>query len=902
MTKTLRLFVTGYPPDTTKEKIEALFARVGRVEDVEMPTVNADLIRQDKAWRGISRGYAFVSVKPKDDEEKCIKTYNGTKWAGNILTVERAKPQAQEKIKLEKEALVREEQELQELRENAEGGNIGMMPLAEAQKKWRNRKMRIRRRGGYGVILSDPRQTPRKAYFPTVRAIPIGELQFALPDATVAASVLKGPSISQSTSREDTAPDIAGPARVHDGRTAARVPKEQPRVPMAGVVPTSRPYHPGVARAAASSVDEDDGDDIEAELGQSVRLRGDSLSSESSFEDDGGGHDIPLGSLPAISLPHPDSTSPLRIYGGHAGADSLSSESSLDETELGGKKKSKASKKSKKEKRAEKKKKKKKNKKGAASDSLSSESSQASSVATEKDKKKKGKKEKKKKKKEENDDDKKRLKAQRRRAFELAQQKEAQRVQLDGPKQNTKLVFDSDSDDDAGAVNASVGRVAQPSVSASGQPGEAKSLQLFMDDNDDDDDGENGRAAAATADDDDDAARFASRPEFEGEHGKRMFDLQRSYKGDERFKLTASFMPKEAQQQAASAATTTTSLPGENDSVSGDEQGLDFEGEKDAAMDILSSMFGDVKPRPVASTAKGTGPASAASAAGKKASRVVPGGVGGRYDPTSAQATRFEISTEDAIAAAAGASSADGGQVQPDVERVGYKPVPEVGGERHVELNIDTSLRGLFFPKAGDRDDDRPVEILNPEANSFKFLAGGSSSSSSSDGEANGAGDSFGNDTSFKMSDNFGADSDSESSSDSSSSSSSSDTTVPSAKTTASHTKDTDGDVTMKAGNSDSTTTTTTTGKSRPQTSEASGEGTALFGGRTFVPLFSLDKYMDPNLACTFMRTQDERTLSKTWLENKDEYRRQFRSKHKMAKRRKTNALTRSARPASSKA
>ncbi|DBA84951.1 TPA: hypothetical protein ACH3X2_005692 [Trebouxia sp. C0005] len=84
---TVRLYVGGLPSDITSKQLEGRFASFGTVSNTKLT-----LSKQQSTSPGC-RGFAYVDFCPKDDQSlhRCLSLYNGCKWLGGVLRVEKAK-------------------------------------------------------------------------------------------------------------------------------------------------------------------------------------------------------------------------------------------------------------------------------------------------------------------------------------------------------------------------------------------------------------------------------------------------------------------------------------------------------------------------------------------------------------------------------------------------------------------------------------------------------------------------------------------------------------------------------------------------------------------------------------------------------------------------------------------
>ena|SRR3989337_652630 len=78
-----RLFVGGFPYETTSDELKELFSKIGEV-------TTADVIT-DK-FTGQGKGFAFVEFADDANADKAIKDLNGTEYNGRKLVVNEARP------------------------------------------------------------------------------------------------------------------------------------------------------------------------------------------------------------------------------------------------------------------------------------------------------------------------------------------------------------------------------------------------------------------------------------------------------------------------------------------------------------------------------------------------------------------------------------------------------------------------------------------------------------------------------------------------------------------------------------------------------------------------------------------------------------------------------------------
>jgi RNA recognition motif-containing protein len=76
-----KVFVGNLDFKTTKEEVQSLFAQIGEIRDVFLPTDRES---------GRPRGFAFVEFASDDDAAKAIEKFNGYQLSGRALRVNAA--------------------------------------------------------------------------------------------------------------------------------------------------------------------------------------------------------------------------------------------------------------------------------------------------------------------------------------------------------------------------------------------------------------------------------------------------------------------------------------------------------------------------------------------------------------------------------------------------------------------------------------------------------------------------------------------------------------------------------------------------------------------------------------------------------------------------------------------
>lgn len=99
-----RLFVGGLPAETKADDLVQRFGSFGVVSEVEIvrskdPALKGSIWQRDvrrflltllRHSIGQCRGFAYVQLDTPD-VERCIKTYNGSRWKGKVMKVQLAK-------------------------------------------------------------------------------------------------------------------------------------------------------------------------------------------------------------------------------------------------------------------------------------------------------------------------------------------------------------------------------------------------------------------------------------------------------------------------------------------------------------------------------------------------------------------------------------------------------------------------------------------------------------------------------------------------------------------------------------------------------------------------------------------------------------------------------------------
>ncbi|MBE9068124.1 RNA-binding protein [Leptolyngbya cf. ectocarpi LEGE 11479] len=81
----MSIYVGNLSYDVTNDELEQVFTEYGKVNRVSLP--------MDRET-GRPRGFAFVEMAAKEDEEKAIEALNGAEWMGREMKVNEAKPRS----------------------------------------------------------------------------------------------------------------------------------------------------------------------------------------------------------------------------------------------------------------------------------------------------------------------------------------------------------------------------------------------------------------------------------------------------------------------------------------------------------------------------------------------------------------------------------------------------------------------------------------------------------------------------------------------------------------------------------------------------------------------------------------------------------------------------------------
>ncbi|GIM07483.1 hypothetical protein Vretimale_11605 [Volvox reticuliferus] len=124
----VRLFLGGLPHDISAADLRSRFNPFGKVESIDIipPKDNqittAAVPTSTQTSNGPTcRGFAYIELDPKDEVSihKCLSVYNNSKWRGNVLRVELAKPSYLARLHVEWQEQARlEEQQPRQLLQN----------------------------------------------------------------------------------------------------------------------------------------------------------------------------------------------------------------------------------------------------------------------------------------------------------------------------------------------------------------------------------------------------------------------------------------------------------------------------------------------------------------------------------------------------------------------------------------------------------------------------------------------------------------------------------------------------------------------------------------------------------------------------------------------------------------
>jgi hypothetical protein len=180
-------------------------------------------------------------------------------------------------------------------------------------------------------------------------------------------------------------------------------------------------------------------------------------------------------------------------------------------------------------------------------------------------------------------------------------------------------------------------------------------------------------------------------PVLEGEAGRKRLELQKKFKGDDRFKLGEDFIDEEEEKKRKKDL--------------GDEITQELGAEKHQAMDVLRAMFGDQKVEKTKVSTRNTTWSNAA-----------------RFDPDADDSSKYlaEKPTDDNTSDQQAKEDNDEREEdddEDDLSKMIRKPesaIPVVSTEKHFEVNAN--LKPLFgdasapFTLFGGDDDDTPIQ------------------------------------------------------------------------------------------------------------------------------------------------------------------------------------------------
>jgi len=79
------LYIGNLPYEVTEEDLKTNFSEVGKIVSVT--------VIKDK-YTGLSRGFGFVEMETEKEAEEAIKKFNGGQLLGKTITVNEARPKA----------------------------------------------------------------------------------------------------------------------------------------------------------------------------------------------------------------------------------------------------------------------------------------------------------------------------------------------------------------------------------------------------------------------------------------------------------------------------------------------------------------------------------------------------------------------------------------------------------------------------------------------------------------------------------------------------------------------------------------------------------------------------------------------------------------------------------------
>lgn len=336
----------------------------------------------------------------------------------------------------------------------------------------------------------------------------------------------------------------------------------------------------------------------------------------------------------------------------------------------------------------------------------------------------------------------------------------ATKIDLSAKANNTKITFDdsgnereageSDDERDGAAITNWLDSSDDEDAS------ERRDFSELHDGSDDDDDAAAAKRrrnaldfAGVDGDDDDDAAKaFAVRPEFLGARGKKLFELQKRFGGDQRFRMDARFIddeeneyggtdglvPDDDDDDTAMGDGPTGELQSFQQEVGADEAAVherEWMAEQDAALSVIATIFPDVDVETIKYRLRvkvKKDPIKEAAWMGQLK----------RYDPRDAHARHaFELPMDNAAKAAASGKSAatTGDASKPNNESDAAASAREtkdvlIGGDRFFETS--SSLGSLFTRVRKNSEDG----IAGEAALDGVFGAGRSGISDSASGDA----------------------------------------------------------------------------------------------------------------------------------------------------------------------
>ncbi|KAI8583142.1 hypothetical protein K450DRAFT_224414 [Umbelopsis ramanniana AG] len=165
--------------------------------------------------------------------------------------------------------------------------------------------------------------------------------------------------------------------------------------------------------------------------------------------------------------------------------------------------------------------------------------------------------------------------------------------------------------------------------------------------------------------DDDDTPALNINPVMEGEKGRERLELQRTFGGDERFKLGADFMDDDSDEEES------WNQAKQEDNLARDEIAAELNQEKSTSLDVLKAMFGEDNRTVLREAPKSAG--------------WTPG-------------LRFDPDEEDADLLVDTTQPEESQNKEAELAQQQKEVLPEVSSDKHFQVNIN--LKPLFTPGA----------------------------------------------------------------------------------------------------------------------------------------------------------------------------------------------------------